>query len=126
MKNLPEELIYVLIFAAILLVQYLMKRYAGRPQPDDALQEAPVPEAQPAEQEAPVPARGACGAEVPALSFAAAEWAARLRAPAVGAVMPRRRAAARSLLNGGTDLRRAVVGMTLLGPCRAQAPHDGR
>ena len=74
MNSLPAELLYALIFAAVLLVQYLMKRLDGRPQPADALQEAPVPEEQPAEREAPVPARWASVAEVPAVSLAAAEW----------------------------------------------------
>ena len=37
MKNIPEELIYVLIFGAILAVQYLMKRFGPQPQPAEAL-----------------------------------------------------------------------------------------
>ena len=126
MNSAPVELLYALLFAAVLLAQYLMKRFGGRPQPGDALQEAPIAEAQAAEREAPVPARWASVAEVPAVSFAAAEWTARLEAPAASAAMPRQRAASRSLLNGGPDLRRAIVGMTLLGPCRAQAPHESR
>ena len=125
MNSAPAELLYALLFAAVLLVQYLMKRFGGQPQPDDALQEAPVPEAQPAEREASVPARGASVAEVPAVPLAAAKWAAPLEAPAVGAAMPRRRSASRSLLTG-RNLQRAVVGMTLLGPCRAQEPHESR
>lgn len=125
MNSAPAELLYALLFAAVLLVQYLMKRFGGRPQLDDALQEAPMAEAQPAEREAPVPARWASAPEIPAVSLAAAQWAARLEAPVTGAAMPRRRAASRSLLSG-RNLQRAVVGMTLLGPCRAQEPHESR
>ena len=126
MNSAPAELLYALLFAAVLLVQYLMKRFGGRTQPDDALQEAPIAEAPPAERQAPVPARWASLEEIPAVSFAAAEGTPRLEALAVSAAIPRQRAVARSLLNGGPDLRRAIVGMTLLGPCRAQAPHESR
>ena len=122
MNSAPAELLYALLFAAVLLVQYLMKRFGGQPQPDDALQEAPVPEAQPAEREASVPESWG---RVPEVPLAAAQWAAPLEAPAVGAAMPRRRSASRSLLTG-RNLQRAVVGMTLLGPCRAQEPHESR
>ena len=37
MMNLPEELIYVLVFGAILLVQYVMKRLAPQPQPQPSI-----------------------------------------------------------------------------------------
>lgn len=125
MNSAPAELLYTLLFAAVLLVQYLMKRFGGRPRPDDALPEAPVPEAQPAERDASVPESWGRAPEVPAVSLAAAQWAARLEAPAASAAIPRQRAASRSLLTG-QNLQRAVVGMTLLGPCRAQEPHESR
>lgn len=126
MNSAPAELLYALLFAAVLLVQYLMKRFGGRPQPDDALPEAHIPEEQPPEREASGPGNWGRVPEVPAVSLAAAEWAARLKAPADSAGVPRQRSAARSLLNGGQDLRRAIVGMTLLGPCRAQEPPENR
>lgn len=126
MNSVPAELLYALLFAAILFVQYLMKRFGGRPQPADALQEAPNAEERPPEREVPAPASWASVAEVPAVSLAAAEWAARLEVPAANAAIPRRRSASRSLLGGGQDLQRAIVGMTLLGPCRAQEPPESR
>jgi hypothetical protein len=125
MNSAPTELLYVLLFAAVLLVQYLMKRFGARPQPDDALQEAPMTEEQPAEREAPAAESWGRAPETAAVSLAAAQWTARLGAPAADAAMARRRAAARSLLSG-RNLQRAVVGMTLLGPCRAQEPHESR
>ncbi len=125
MNSAPAELLYALLFGAVLLVQYLMKRFGGRPQPDDALPEAPVPEAQPAERDASVPESWGRVPEVAAGSLAAAQWTARLEAPAASAAMPRRRVASRKLLTG-ENLQRAVVGMTLLGPCRAQVPHESR
>lgn len=121
MNSVPAELLYVLLFAAVLLVQYLLKRFG--PQPDDALQEAPVAEEQAAEPEAPAPGGRGRTPELAAVSLAVAQWAARNEAPAAGAALPRRRCASRSLLSG-RNLQRAVVGMTLLGPCRAQQPHE--
>ena len=125
MNSAPTELLYALLFAAVLLVQYLLKRFGGRLQPHDALEEAPTPEAQPAEREASAPESWGRTPETPAVSLAVAQWTARLEAPAAGAAMPRQRAASRSLLTG-QNLQRAVVGMTLLGPCRAQEPHESR
>ena len=126
MNSVPAELLYALIIAAILLVEYLMKRFGGRSQPDDALQEAPIPEEQLPEREASVPGNWGRVPEVPAVSLAAAEWAARLEAPAASAAIARQRSAARLQLNGGQDLRRAIIGMTLLGPCRAHEPPENR
>lgn len=126
MNSVPAELLYALLFAAVLLLQYLMKRFGGRPQPDDALQEAPGPEEQPLAREASVPGKWGRVPEVPAVSLTAAQRAARLEAPAASAAIQRPRAAARSLLTGGQDLRRAIVAMTVLGPCRAQEPPEHR
>ena len=126
MNLAPDELIYALLFGAVLLVQYLMKRFGGRQQPADALQEPHLPEEQPPDREASVPSSWG---RVPALtvdSLAAAQGTARRKAPATSAAIQRPRAVARSLLNGGPDLRRAIVGMTLLGPCRAQEPPENR
>lgn len=124
MNNAPAELLYALLFAAVLLVQYLMKRFGRRPQPDDALQEPKIPEELTPGREASVPGSWGRVPEVTVDSLAAAEGAAGRAAPAAGAAIPRQRSAARSLLNGGQDLRRAIVGMTLLGPCRAQEPPE--
>jgi hypothetical protein len=126
MNSVPPEVLYALIFAAIVLVQYLMKRFGGQPQPAGAPQEGPIPEEQAPEQEAPVPSHRGPVPEVAAVSLAAAAWAARLEPPTAGAAIARRRSAARSLLGGGQDLRRAVIGMTLLGPCRAKEPPENR
>ena len=115
MNSVPQELLFALLVAAVLLVQYLMKRLGRRPQPDDALQDEHIPEEQAPEREASIAARWENVPAIPAASFAAA-----------GAAMPRRRHASKSLLGGGQELRRAIVGMTLLGPCRAEAPHQSR
>lgn len=126
MNSVPAEFLYALIVAAILLVQYLLKRFGGRPQPADALQEAPVPDELRAQQEARVPASWARVAKVPAVSLASTESAVRLDAPAPKAEIPRERSASRALLGGREGLRSAIVCMTLLGPCRAQEPPESR
>ncbi|HBY64030.1 MAG TPA: hypothetical protein DEH78_29765 [Solibacterales bacterium] len=117
MKNVPAELLYALAFAAILLVQYLMQRFARRAEPE-APQEPPLPEA-------PLPDIWGSAPAVAAVLPMAARRAARLEPSSAGA-LPRRRPAARSLLGAGQDLRRAIVAMTVLGPCRAQAPPESR
>ena len=57
MKNLPEELIYVLIFGAIMLFQYMMKRFGSQEQeqPPPPLEESD-PEL-PARQQEQAPAQ---------------------------------------------------------------------
>ncbi len=124
MNSAPAELLYALLFVGVLLVQYLMKRFGKPPRPDDALQEVTVPVAQPAELDVSIPESRGSAPHVPVTSLAAVCRAARLEAPAGTAAVSQRRAAPRSPLTG-RSLQLAVVSMTLLGPCRAQAPHDG-
>lgn len=126
MNSVPAELLYALIFGAMLLLQHLMKRFGGPSKPADALQEAPDPEQFAPERERPVSSQWGRVPEVPAVLLGAAEWDARLQAPAARAVVARRRPASRSLLGGGQNLRHVIVGMTLLGPCRGQEPHENR
>ncbi len=125
MNGIPAEFVFALIFAAVLLVQYLMKRSGAWPQPDDTPQDTATLEEQPADQAAPVPTVRERGADVAAAATADAERTARLEAPArARATTARRRSASRLLLGDGQDLQRAVVGMTLLGPCRALQPAE--
>ena len=124
MNGVPAELFYALIFAAVLLVQYLMKRPGVPPQSDDTPQDEPIAQAQPADLAAPVPARRESGADAAAAIFSTTERTARLGAPARGAATARQRTASRLLLSDWQDLQRAVIGMTLLGPCRALEPPE--
>lgn len=122
MNSAPTELLYVLLVAAVLLVQYLLKRFG--PQPEEA--PTPVVDEQAGEPRAPDLGGGARTPELAADSLAAPPSAARHEAPVAGTPMPQRRSGVRALPNGGPDLRRVIVGMTLLGPCRAQEPHESR
>lgn len=116
MKDVPTELLYVLMFLAIVLFQYLMKRF--RPQApqepawDERLEQIPE-----AAEDAPVaPALSA----VPDGQF---EWGA---APEISLAAPLRRFSRASLLGDRREVQNAVVVATILGPCRAFEPHDIR
>ena len=114
--NLPEELIYVLIFGAILLVQYLMKRFAPQPQPS-------------------LPQDGFV-AEIAAQEQAAFEDFPVAVAPTIrsGRSLPRgtalatsqRRFSRQALLSNRREVQNSIVIATIIGPCRAFEPHDVR
>ncbi len=116
MDRFPTELIYVLMFAAIVLFQYLMKRFAPREQQEPAQDEqlAQIPE-----EAQPAPAPNAA-------SDAAFGHFGRTEAPSVSAAPSRRRFSRRSLLGTRRDVQNAIVIATILGPCRAFEPHEIR
>ena len=116
MKGLPEELIYALVFGAVLLLQYLMKRFVPQQQQD------PAPDAPPAQfpegvKEAPA---------VPSVSSVAAGHFGRAGVPGASAPLRRRRYARRTLMGTRREMQNAVVIATILGPCRAHEAHDVR
>ena len=117
MKGLPEELIYVLMFGAVLLLQYLMKRFGPQPEPPPIPQDEPIPEIPEREQAAP---------EVSPVSAASDTRFGRSRAPEASTALARRRFSRRSLMGNRRDVQNAVVIATILGPCRAFEPHDVR
>ena len=116
MKGLPEELIYVLIFAAILLFQYVMKRFGPQQQPQSP-QDEPVPEIPEQEQATP---------ETSSVSTASDIRFCRSGSPSASATLPQRRFSRKSLMANRRDVQNAVVIATILGPCRAFEPHDVR
>ena len=123
MKSFPEELIYILIFGAILLFQYVMQRFARRRQ-SGAPQEEPLPQEEPIPQDLPE-----IWGRAPAISAVApvlVEPVVRSEAFAASAAIARRRSAVGPLLGSRRELRRAIMIMTILGPCRAQEPPDIR
>ena len=125
MKSLPQELIYVLVFAAVMLVQYLTWRLGRRSQ-GEALLLAPRSDEEPAAQEELAADIWGRAPAIPAVAPALVEPVGRSEALAASAAIARRRSAVRSLLGTRRDLRRAIVSMTILGPCRAQEPPDNR
>jgi hypothetical protein len=117
MNGFPTELLFALVLAGVMFVQHLMKRSGHWPQSDDEAQAAPVTEVAPGEQD-PLPC--APRASLPDLPAIPEAGAARAKAKA------RQRMTVRALLDDGQDLQRAVVGMTVLGPCRALEPPERR
>ncbi len=118
MKGLPEELILFLIIGAILLVQYLMKRFGLQPQPQPP---SPQDEAVP---ETPEPEQATPGAA--SISAASDIRFGRSAAPSASIAFPERRFSRRALLGNRRDVQNAIVIATILGPCRAYEPHDIR
>ncbi len=115
MQSLPEGLVYVLLFGAVLLFQYLMKRFGPQAQ---APQVDPDLETHAQEQALP---------EVSAVSIASdARFECAESPPALPARPVRRtRRFSRTVLMGTRrDVQNAVVIATVLGPCRAFEPHD--
>ncbi|HEU0202856.1 MAG TPA: hypothetical protein VFR86_20795 [Burkholderiaceae bacterium] len=133
MNRLPTDLlIYALIFVAILLFNYLARRIAkwqkqqeSPPQDAPPPRESAPPEPQPREQQAEIFGRGPQRPE-PREPRAPRETAVRARraeAP-LAAAAAQRGQKVRSFLAGRHNLRRAIIAMAVLGPCRAQQPPD--
>mgnify|MGYP006995643576 CR=1 FL=1 len=113
MKGLPPELIYVLIFAVIVLFQYMMKRYGPQEEQSPASEE--ILEEFPAEETA----NSAMVAGATVGHFGGAE--------ASGHAVPTRqdrRFSRSSLMGSKREMQKAIAIATILGPCRAFEPHD--
>lgn len=116
MNSFPTELIYVLVFGAILLFQYVMKRFGPQQQPQSP-QDEPVPEIPQQEQAIP---------ETSWASTASDIRFGRSGAPSASAPLARRRFSRRALMGNKRDVQNAIVIAAILGPCRAFEPHDVR
>ena len=116
MKGLPEELIYALIFGAVLLLQYLMKCFGPQQQPQSP-QEEPDPQSPEQKQAAP---------ETTPVSAASEIRFGRSEVPGGSPPLPRRRFSRSALIASRRDVQNAIVIATILGPCRADEPHDIR
>lgn len=116
MKGIPEELLYVLMFLAVVLFQYLMKRFGPQAPEDPARDErlARIPE-----EVAELGTPAAVGVSGVATGLAG-RGVARRAPPA------RRRFSRSSLMGSRRAVQNAVVVATILGPCRAFEPHDVR
>ncbi len=116
MNGFPTELIYGLVFAAIVLFPYLLKRFAQPQQQDSAQQErlAQIPE-----EVKETPAASS-------LSSVAVSQFGRAEAPKDFSVLPGRRFAKESLMGTRREVQNAIVIATIVGPCRAFEPHHVR
>lgn len=125
MKGFPPELVYVLIFGAVLLFNFLMQKAAKRQQ-EEAARNAPVEEEIPEEEWNPAPVVASVRPEPEEVLVHRRSVAAP--AAAAPTTQPRRRlrVARQSLLGARWDIQEAVVVATILGRCRADEPHDVR
>ena len=130
MDRFPVEIIYVLVFLGIVLFNFVMQQAARRRQQEEQaragepLEEAAEPP-RPAELEPLEDIWGRVPAPAP-MAAALPPIAAPRPAPLLSPVLPRRMHPVRALLKERRDLRRAVVLMMVLGPCRAQDPPERR
>lgn len=119
MKDVPAELLYVLMFLAIVLFQYLTKRFGPQEPPEPAWDERL---AQFPEETEDAPAASAASAT----SGMAGGQAGRNDAPRTSLAPRRRRFSKGALMGNRREVQNAVVIATILGPCRAFEPHDVR
>ncbi len=123
-KFSPDLLIYILIIGGVLLFNFLTQRAAARRQQE----EEAAKQAEPPAPDEPLPDIWGSAQTAPAAEPqpVALPVPARVRAaPLVAAEVRHRRSAARSLLKGTRNLQRAMVVLTVLGPCRAMEPPGG-
>lgn len=113
MKDFPTELIYGLVFGAILLFQYVMKRFGQR----DSEQHEGL--AQTPEEVKETPATS------PVSSVSVGQFG-RGEVPIASSPLAIRRFARTSLLGTKQEVQNAIVIATILGPCRAFEPHAVR
>jgi hypothetical protein len=123
--ELSQLLVYGLLAAGFLLFNYVLQRAMQRARQRQELERAQQPEAASSSEIEPIDAgwgrtptldRGPAAAPVDAARRAEANTAA----PAPLS----RRPAPKPLFRSRHDLRRAIIVMTVLGPCRALEPHD--
>ena len=113
MERFPVELLFVLGFLALVLFNYLAQRAARRREQQEKAQTAVAPAPPSVEKELPEELWGRTAAPPPP---PAPVLVSRSAPPPA----PRRLHPVRALLNDKRDLRRAVVLMMVLGPCRGQ------
>ena len=117
MNNFPTELIYVLVFAALALVQYLLKRFGGQEQHDDTPPNDALETPDDRIEEPPV---------APALPSVSVDHFGRGEASSTVSGQVRSRFARLSLMGTTRDVQNAIVIATIVGRCRAYEPHDAR
>ena len=117
MNSFPTELIYVLAFAAILLFQYLMKRFGPQEQQEATAQDEHVEQISQEVRENPAAST---------TSSVTVGYFGRTEAPSACTVPTRRRYARGSLIGTKRAVQNAIVIATILGRCRAYEPHDVR
>ena len=127
MKSFPPELVYILLFAAIFLFQFLTKRI-GKPEQQEPEQQEPEEQQDYGRDELfeQIPAEvKAIPAAVPLPGMAVGHFG-RTEVQRASPVLAPRRFSRRSLLGTKREVQNAVVIAAIVGPCRAFEPHDTR
>lgn len=122
MNSFPTELIYVLVVAAIVLFQYMMKRFGQQQQQQQQEQQDSAQD----ERLAQIPEEVMETPAASPVSSVAVGHFGRAEAPGASSALPGRRFARRSLMGTRREVQNAIVIATILGPCRAFEPHDVR
>ena len=117
MNNFPTELIYVLVFAALALVQYLLKRFGPPEQHDDTSPDEAFEKPYDRIEEAAV---ASSLRSVSVDQFGRGQASSALSAPV------RSRFSRLLLMGTRRDVQNAIVIATIVGRCRAYEPHDVR
>jgi len=116
MNSFPAELLSVLIFAALMLYPYVMRRFGSQEQ-QAAAQDEHFSQTLEDEQQVQVAV---------SVSPTSVEQFVRSEPQVALDWHARHRYSKRSLMGTRRDVQNAVVLATMLGPCRAFEPHDVR
>lgn len=122
MGKFPPELLIIILIGGLLLLNFLAQRVAARQQQQQ--QEEMAKQAEPPAPDEPLP--DIWGRTQPAPAAALPAMPVRpVAEPPIAVHARARRHGARSFLQGRSNLQRAMVVMTVLGPCRAMEPPAG-
>ena len=119
MNSISNEVLYAVLFAVVLLFQYLMKRF-GPQKPNEPPKEEQLAQIPEEVEAAPAPSTAA-----PAFvdqGFGRSQ----ARNPRPRPEVSRRRFTRNALMGSRQRMQEAVVIAVILGPCRAYEPHDIR
>jgi hypothetical protein len=125
MDRFPVEILYVIVFLGIVLFN-VMQQAARRRQRQAQAGEAPEDAAKPGPAVEPEPLEDIWGRPPVAAAPPPPPLLAPRPSPPELPVAPRRLHPVRALLKDKRDLRRAVILMMVLGPCRSQEPPERR
>lgn len=118
MGKFPPELLIIILIGGLLLLNFLAQRVAARQQQEEEM----AKQAEPPAPDEPLPDIWGRTQPAPALPAMPVRPVAE---PPIAVHARARRHGARSFLQGRSNLQRAMVVMTVLGPCRAMEPPAG-
>jgi len=128
-KNDSSELIYVLLFVAIVLFQYLLpwlRRRRGGEQDEEPIETEPRPQDVEPEMQPPDPTPPSAAHATLLPPHLATYKEGRNNAAGRGRPLdrPLKRYSRRALFGSKSRIQDAMVAAVILGPCRASSPHD--